>query len=158
MLSFIKIKTELSFIKCLVIMANVRPFRALRKVSDEERARALGPLEAGIHQENVANQFNVHRSTIFRLRQCHRATGTVSDRPRSERPKCTTEREDRYIAVTVARRRFVDGPVLRECWDSNEDQGHVPSRCRQSGIEFESRGLRPKDRLRSPSSLNATEL
>ena len=68
-------------------MANARHFRALRKLSDEERAGALTCMEAGIHQQDVANQFNVHRSTIIRLRDRHRATGTVSDQPRSGRPE-----------------------------------------------------------------------
>ena len=63
-------------------MANARPFRALKKLSDEERSHALGRIEAGIHPQDVANQFNVHRSTIIRLRDRHRATGTVSDRPK----------------------------------------------------------------------------
>ena len=84
-------------------MANTRPFRDLRKLSDEEWAWALGRLEAGIRPHDVANQFNVHRSTIIRLRDRHRATGTVSDRSRSGRPEVTTQHEDRYIAVTVAR-------------------------------------------------------
>ena len=56
-------------------MANARPFRALRKLSAEERVRALGRIEAGIHPQDVANQFNVHRSTIIRLRDHHRASG-----------------------------------------------------------------------------------
>ena len=93
-------------------MVNARPFRALRKLSDGERTRALGRIEAGIHPQDVANQFNVHRSTIIRLRDRHRATCTFSDRPRSGRPKVTTQHEDRYIAVTVARRRFVNDPSL----------------------------------------------
>ena len=93
-------------------MANAMPFRALRKLSGEERAQALGCIEAGIHQQDVANQFNVHRSTIIRLHDRHRAMETVSDQPRSGRPKVTTQHEDRYIAVTVARPRFVDGPSL----------------------------------------------
>ena len=88
------------------------PFRALIMNSDEERAQALGRIEAGIHPQDVANQFNVHCSTIIRLRDHHRATETVSDRPRSGRPKVTTQHEDRYIAVTVARRRFVDDSSL----------------------------------------------
>ena len=89
-------------------MANARPCRALRKPSDEERAWALGRIEAGIHPQDVANQFNVHRSTIIRLRDRHRATGTVSDRPRSGQPKVKTQHEDRYIAVTVIRRRSLE--------------------------------------------------
>ena len=107
-------------------MANVRPFRALRKLSVEERARALGRLEARIHPENVANQFNVHHSTICRLRQRHLTTGTVSDRPRSGQPKCMTQREDRYIAVTVARQRFVDGPSLERMLRHQRGPGSRP--------------------------------
>ena len=91
-------------------MANTRPFRALRKLSDEERALALGRIEAGIHPQDVANQFKGHHSTIIRLRDRHQTMGT--DQPRSGRPKVTTQHEDRYIAVTVARRRFVDGAML----------------------------------------------
>ena len=140
----------------IVIMANARPFRALRKLSDEERAWALGRMETGIHPQDVANQFNVHRSTIIRLRDRHQATGTVSDRPRSGRPKVTTQHEERYIAVTVARRCFVDGP--RECWDNNADQVHVASRCRLSGIEFELLGSVQENLLKSLSFPNVTGL
>ena len=82
-------------------IANARPFRALRKLSDEEIARALGCIEAGIHPQDVTIQFNVHRSTIIRFCDRHRATGTVSDRPRSGRPNVTSQHEDRYIAATV---------------------------------------------------------
>ena len=58
-------------------MANAMPFRALRKLSDEERARALGSNEAGIHPQDVANRFNVHHSNIIRLSVRQRVTGTV---------------------------------------------------------------------------------
>ena len=68
-------------------MANARPFRALRKLSDEERARALGHMEAGIHPQDVANQFNVHRSTIIRLRDHHRAQGLCLTDPDLEDQK-----------------------------------------------------------------------
>ena len=139
-------------------MANARPFRVLRKLSDEERARALGRMEAGIHPQDVANQFNVHRSTIIRLRDRHRATGTVSDRPRSGRPKVTTQHEDRYIAVTVARRRFVDGPSLERMLRQQRDQVHVAFRCRLSGIEFELLGSVPENLQKSLSFPNVTGL
>ena len=122
-------------------MANARPFTALRKLSDEERARALGRIEAGFHPQDVTNQFNVHRSTIIRLLDHHRATGTVSDRPRSGRPKVTTQHEDRYIAVTVARRRFVDGPSLQRMLRQQRGPGArrisvqtVRNRVRASGF------------------------
>ena len=132
-------------------MANARPFRALRKLSDEERARALGRIEADTHQQEVANQYNVHRSTIIRLRDRHRATGTVSDRPRSGRPKVTTQHDDRYIAVTVARRRFVDGPSLERMLRQQRGPGArrisvqtVRNRVRASGFSSRKPAKKPQ--------------
>ncbi|GFR64981.1 hypothetical protein ElyMa_001936900 [Elysia marginata] len=40
---------------------------------------------------------NVSSTTIFRLRQRLHETDTVSDRPRSGRPRCTTQRRDRNL-------------------------------------------------------------
>jgi transposase len=45
----------------------------------------------------VARRLQVSPSVIVRLRQRFNATGHVQDRPRSGRPKKTTNREDRYI-------------------------------------------------------------
>ena len=133
-------------------MANARPFRALRKHSDEERAWALGRIEVGIHPQDVAKHFNVHCNTIIRLRDRHRATGTVSDRPRSGRLKDTTQHKDRYISVTVARRRFVDGPSLERMFRQQRGPGArrilvqtVRNRLRASG--FSSRKLAKKPQL-----------
>ena len=74
-------------LNCQYILANTRHFRALRKLSklsDEERARALGRIEAGIHLNYVIYQFNVHHYST-------RATRTVSDRPRFEQPSMKTD-------------------------------------------------------------------
>ena len=84
-------------------MAKARPHRPLRRLSDEDSARALGRLEAGIQPQDIANQFNVHRSTIVRLGQRYRATGSVKDLPRSGRPKVTTQREDRYMSRLITK-------------------------------------------------------
>ena len=67
---------------------------ALRKLSDEERSQALSRKEADIHSREVANLFNVHRSTIIQLLDRHRAPGTVSDQPRSGGLKATIQHED----------------------------------------------------------------
>ncbi|GFS21453.1 transposable element Tc1 transposase [Elysia marginata] len=40
---------------------------------------------------------NLNRTTIFRVRQRLHETDTVSDRPRSGRPRCTTQRQDRNL-------------------------------------------------------------
>jgi len=47
------------------------------KLSNEQHARAVGMLEAGVYQAVVARDFGVHRSTISRLQSKFRETNTV---------------------------------------------------------------------------------
>ncbi|GFR92757.1 transposable element Tc1 transposase [Elysia marginata] len=50
---------------------------------------------------------NVNRTTIFRLRQRLHETDTVSDRPRSGRPRCTTQGQDRNLVRNHMNNRFL---------------------------------------------------
>ncbi|GFS26891.1 transposable element Tcb2 transposase [Elysia marginata] len=50
---------------------------------------------------------NVNRTTIFRLRQRLHETDTVSDRPRSGTPRCTTQRQDRNLVRNHMNNRFL---------------------------------------------------
>ncbi|GFS08709.1 transposable element Tcb2 transposase [Elysia marginata] len=50
---------------------------------------------------------NVNRTTIFRLRQRLHKADTVSDRPRSGRPRCTTQRQDRNLVRNHMNNRFL---------------------------------------------------
>jgi len=72
------------------------------KLSNEQRARAVGMLKAGVNQAVVARAFGVHRSTISRLQSKFRETNTVADPPRAGRPRVTTLRQDRtnYVKCT----------------------------------------------------------
>jgi len=65
------------------------------KLLNEQRARAVGMLEASVNQAVVARKFIVHRSTLSRLHSKFRETNTVADRPRAGRPRVTTLRQDR---------------------------------------------------------------
>ena len=60
----------------------------------------------GHSQTAVARQFGVAQCTINRLYTRFRATGSVSDRPRSGRPRITTARQDRAIRLLHLRDRF----------------------------------------------------
>ncbi|GFS21593.1 transposable element Tcb2 transposase [Elysia marginata] len=50
---------------------------------------------------------NVNRTTIFRLRQRLHEMDTVSDRPLSGRPRCTTQRQDRNLVRNHVNNRFL---------------------------------------------------
>ena len=75
-------------------------------LNNENRARALGMLECGISQNDVARHFGVSRSTIARLVQRVNTTGSLSDRPRSGAPRVTSVRHYVFIRQRHLRDRF----------------------------------------------------
>ncbi|GFR59450.1 transposable element Tcb1 transposase [Elysia marginata] len=77
------------------------------RLSEVDRHRALGLLQAGLPISEVSLRMNVNRMTIFRLRQRLHETDTVSDRPRSGRPRCTTQRKDRNLVRNHMNNRFL---------------------------------------------------
>ena len=76
------------------------------RLNNENRTRALGMLECGISQNDVAGRFGVSRSTITRLVQRVNTTGSLSDRPRSGAPRVTSVRQDVFIRQRYLRDRF----------------------------------------------------
>ena len=77
------------------------------RLNAEVRARSLAMLECGRTQDQVARRFNVSRSTIARLVQRVRATGTFADRPRSGAPRVTSVGQENYIRQRHLRDRFL---------------------------------------------------
>ncbi len=71
------------------------------RVSGVEKARAIGQIEAGISQNQVAANFGVRPSAVSKWKTKYRATDDVKDRPRSSRPRATTPQEDWFITISV---------------------------------------------------------
>ena len=76
------------------------------RLDNSTRERAIGMLQAGATQVDVARRYNVARITIYRLWQRYLTTNTTADRPRSGRPRVTTPRHDRFIRLCHLRNRF----------------------------------------------------
>ena len=68
-------------------------------------------IQAGTTQCDVALRFGVHRDTISSLWRRFQTTGSGSDRPRSGRPRVTSQGQDQYIRVTHLRNRFQTASV-----------------------------------------------
>lgn len=77
------------------------------RLSQIQRERAIGLLQAGQLSADVARRFRVHITTIRRLRQRLQDTGTTADRRRSGRPRVTTPNQDRNIRLRHLRNRFL---------------------------------------------------
>lgn len=76
------------------------------RLQQENRERALGMLDNGASRRQVAARFGVHVSTIDRLVNRFRATGSTRDRPRPGQRRVTTANQDRYIVLRHLRNRF----------------------------------------------------
>ena len=68
--------------------------------------RAIGMIQAGTPQRDIALRFGVHRDTISSLWWRFQTTGSGRDRPRPGRPLVTSQRQDQYIKVTHLRNRL----------------------------------------------------
>lgn len=84
------------------------------RLSNEARNRALGMLQAGVKQKDIAVRFNVHKSTITRLAQRYAATNSVADRPRPGQPRKTDQRTDRWIVSKMLRNRKLTATKIQE--------------------------------------------
>ena len=76
-------------------------------LSNVDRGLALGQLQAGRTQLEVAAGFGVSQNKISRLQRRYGETRNVADRPRSGRPRVTTPKTDRGIRFVAARHRFI---------------------------------------------------
>lgn len=72
----------------------------------DERSRAVGMLEPGKTQRHVSERFHVSQSVISRLWNRYLQAGNCQRRQKSRRSRCTTVREDRYLAIVAKRQRF----------------------------------------------------
>ena len=69
------------------------------RLGNDERHRAMGTMDGGMSCRQVARHFGCSPSTITRLLQRHRETGSVKDRPCPGRERVRTPDQDRYIVL-----------------------------------------------------------
>ena len=81
-------------------------------MSSAQSNKAIGTFRDGMGVRAIGLHFRVSASTISRLRDRFEHTGSVKDRPRSDRRRKTTGVENRYIRVTPSRNRFMSAPKL----------------------------------------------
>ena len=84
-----------------------------RRLTMDVRNRAVGMLQAGMTQINVARRIGVSPSVIHRLISRFTQTNSTADRPRTGRPRCTTPAQDRYLRTSALRSRVISGAELR---------------------------------------------
>ena len=85
-----------------------------RHLPNDARLRAIGMLEAGMRQVEVARRLGVSQSVISRLRTRLAQTSSTLDRRRSGRPRSTSQSQDRFLRMSALRSRSVSAEQLLE--------------------------------------------
>ena len=76
------------------------------RLANNIRSEAIGMLRLGMRRSAVGRMFNCHYSTIKRLELRYNATGNVTDRQRTGRPRITTRRQDGTMRMLHRRYHF----------------------------------------------------
>jgi transposase len=74
-----------------------------RRYSVEERSQIIGQLDVGVSDADIIKRWGLDKHTLSNLKKKYQKTGSVKDLQRTGRPRETSEREDRHLALTVAR-------------------------------------------------------
>ena len=85
-----------------------------RHLPNDARLRAIGMLEAGMRQVEVARRLGVSQSVISRLRTRLAQTNSTLYRRQSGRPRSTSQAQDRFLRMSALRPRSVSADQLRE--------------------------------------------
>ena len=75
-----------------------------------DKASAIGQLQAGVHQNEVAQTFGVHQSTKTTMENKVQRTGDVKDR-QSGRNRVTTPAEDSSIRLVALRNQRMSSRI-----------------------------------------------
>ena len=117
------------------------------KLNDRDHAIALGQLQAGRSQRQVARSFGISQSTVSALVDSYQATGHVKDRPRSGRPRATSAATDGYIRRSALRQRDIS---TLEIQNDIARQGNRPVTAQLVRNRLRSSGIRSRRPARKP--------
>ena len=110
----------------------------MARLTEVQRGQAIALLMQGQTQRQVAMQFGMNVSTIERLVHRLRETGRLADRPRTGRPRVTTQHQDRAIRLAHLRNRYVTATETANNTIGNHDRHIHPktvrNRLREAGL------------------------
>ena len=113
------------------------------RLTEVQRGQEIALLMQGQRQQQVARHFGVHVSTIERLVRRLSETGRVADRPRSGRPRVTSQRQDRAIRLAHLRNRHLTATETAVNTVGSHNRRIHPKTVRNRLREFGLRACRP---------------
>ena len=111
------------------------------KLSLEQRARIIGQLEAGVSAKEITCIFNVHKTSVYRLKEKFDRDGTVKRRKGSGRPRKTSVHQDEDIVRLHEEDRF--RIPAETASDHNLSSNTITRRLKESGMKARKAAIKP---------------
>ena len=101
------------------------------------RENAIGRLQAGQRQADVAHALNLSQSTISRLWNRFRQSGSTADAPRSGRPRVTTPATRSFHSASPSSQSFPVSPIncSGTAWQPEDQQADSEKPYSRSWVE-----------------------
>ena len=90
-----------------------------RRIPEVQRWQIIGIHTPGMSFKAIGRQMSYHYTVKSRLVRKHTQTNNVKDLPLSDRPRVTSDRDDRSLHRLVRRMPFATSPVLKQHWLPN---------------------------------------
>ena len=86
------------------------------RISIENRKEIVRLHKTGLSNREIGRRINCNEKTVRKIVKKHQETGSVSDAPKSGRPRALSEREVRHVKIRSLRNRFETASQIRkEC-------------------------------------------
>jgi hypothetical protein len=110
-----------------------------KRISDAQRWQIIGMYKTGMSFKAIGRQMGYHYTVVSRLVRKRTQTNNVKDLPRSDRPRITSDRDDRALQRLVRGMQFATSPVLKQHWLPNRRLSTRTARNRLKSAGFKSR-------------------
>ena len=110
-----------------------------RRISEAQRWQIIGMHTTGMSFKANGRQMGYHYTVVSRLVRKLIQTNNVKGLPRSDRPRVTSDRDDRALQRLVRRIPFVTSPILKQHWLPNRRLSTRTVRNRLKSVGLKSR-------------------
>lgn len=106
-----------------------------RKVySNDLKMQIVKLYERGMSQQNISDQFQIHKSIISRILKRYRIRKTVAAAPRTGRPRKTSARDDNAIIRQIKRNPWATSSEIRSEIGANVSSRTIRRRLVERGF------------------------
>ena len=87
-----------------------------KQLTPRKKAVIIALCEEGVPSSHIAKRLHFHKSAVSRFVKKYEETGEVVRKEGSDRPRVSTERQDKVLERLSLKDRFESAPFLNQKW------------------------------------------